>query len=119
MSKSVKTTYGTVDAAALEALREDFAATRLMTDALDAVEDIYCRIGGLRDDLIDLRAMAADVIEEDPEGRPDRQEPIWELAEMLASEVFEYINDLEKLYDTLEQIGNLIPEDGEDEDDGK
>jgi hypothetical protein len=35
---------------------------------------------------------------------------IWELAEMLVSEILEYINDLEKLYDTLEQIGTLIPE---------
>ena len=115
MSNSVKTRYGTVDAAALEALQDDFPASRL-TDAVDAIERIYYRIGGLRDDLLDIRSMAEDVIDENPDGRrPSREESIWELAEMLTSEILEYINDLDKAYETLEQLETLIP--GDDEDD--
>jgi hypothetical protein len=117
MSKSIKTRYGMVDATVLEALREDFEATRLMTEAVDAVERIYYRIGGLREDLLDLRAMAAEVIDDDLYGRrPPREESIWGLAEMLSGEILEYINDLDKAYDTLEQLMTLIPD--EDEADG-
>jgi hypothetical protein len=108
-----------VDATVLEALRDDFEATRLMTEAMDAIERLYYRIGGLREDLLDLRAMAAAVIDDDCYRRPPpREESIWQLAETLAYEILEYIKDFEKTYETLEQIEALIPEDDEDEADG-
>lgn len=118
MSKSVKTRFGTVDAAALETLQNGFDTTRL-ADAVDALDQIRYRIDGLRDDLLDLHTMAMDVVNDNPYGnRPSREEPIWSMAEMLASEILEYINGLEKTYETLEQIETLIPgdDDWDDED---
>ena len=74
---------------ALEALQNSFDTQRLLA-AVDAVDQIRARIDGLRDDLLDLHRMAAEVINEDYDSRPAREEPIWELAEMLASEMLEW-----------------------------
>ncbi len=60
MSKSVKTPYGMGEASTQEALRGDFAATRRLTDALETVERIHHRIGGLPNAGVVARLALAD-----------------------------------------------------------
>jgi hypothetical protein len=86
--KTTETAFGSVDEKALEALQNSFHTRRLLA-AVDAVDQIRARINGLRDDLLDLHRMAAEVINEDYGSRPAREEPIWEVAEMLASEMLD------------------------------
>ena len=109
--KTVETAFGTVDEKALEALQNSFDTRRLLA-AVDAVDQIRARIDGLRDDLLDLHRMAAEVINEDYGSRPAREEPIWELAEMLASEMLELADGLREAYHTVEEMESLAP--GED-----
>jgi hypothetical protein len=74
--KTVETAFGAVDEKALEALQNSFETRRLL-DAVNASDEIRCRIDGLRDDLLDLHRMAAEVINEDYGGdSPAREEPI-------------------------------------------
>jgi hypothetical protein len=120
VSTAVKTRFGTVDAAALETLQDSFDTRRLL-DAVEAIDQIRYRIDGLRDDLLDLHKMAAEVINEDPDGWTEREEPIWSMAEILASEILEFTTGLEQAYETLEQLETLIPgeDDWDDERDGQ
>ncbi len=112
--KTVETAFGTVDERALEALQNSFDTRRLLA-GVDAVDQIRARIDGLRDDLLDLHRMAAEVINEDYDSRPAREEAIWELAEMLASEMLEFVNGLREAYRTVEELESLAT--GEDWDD--
>jgi hypothetical protein len=95
--KTVETAFGAVDEKALGVLQNSFDTRRLL-DAVEAIDQIRSRIDGLRDDLLDLHRMAAEVINEDYETRPAREEPIWELAEMLASEMLEFADGLREAY---------------------
>ena len=83
--KTVETPYGAVDEKTLEKLQHRFDTRRLL-DAVDAIDLIRYRIEGLRQDLLDLHGMAAEVINEDGLSRAAREEPIWELAEMISSD---------------------------------
>lgn len=114
--KTTETAFGSVDEKALEALQNSFDTRRLLA-AVDAVDQIRARINGLRDDLLDLHRMAAEVINEDYGSRPAREEPIWELAEMLASEMLEFADGLREAYHTVEEMESLAP--GEDWEDGE
>jgi molecular chaperone GrpE (heat shock protein) len=109
--KTVETAFGAVDEKALETLQNSFDTRRLLA-AVDAVDQIRARIDELRDDLLDLHRMAAEVINEDYDTRPSREEPIWELAEMLASEMLEFMDGLREAYHTVEELESLAP--GED-----
>lgn len=72
----------------------------------------------MRDELLDLHKMAAEIIDEDPDGPTEQEEPIWSMAEMLASEILEFTTGLEQAYETLKQLETLIPGDDDwDEDD--
>jgi hypothetical protein len=112
--KTVETVFGAVDEKALEALQNSFDTRRLL-DAVEAVDQVRSRIDGLRDDLLDLHRMAAEVIHEDYGNRPEREEPIWELAEMLASEMLEFAGGLREANRAVEELESLAP--GEDWDD--
>ena len=76
--KTVETSYGAVDEKTLERLQNRFDTRRLL-DAVDAIDLIRERADGLRQDLLDLHSMAAEVINEDGSRRVAREEPIWEL----------------------------------------
>lgn len=113
--KTVETSYGAVDEKTLEKLQNRFDTRRLL-DAVDAIDLIRYRIDGLRQDLLDLHGMAADVInEEDGASRTAREEPIWELAEMISSDVCEFTDRLEQVYQIAEEIEKLAPRDDWDE----
>ncbi len=113
--KTVETAFGAVDEKALETLKNSFDTRRLL-DAVKAVDQLRSRIDGLRDDLLDLHRMAAEVINEDYGNAPAREEPIWELAEMLASEMLEFANGLREPYRAVEELESLAPgEDWEEE----
>jgi hypothetical protein len=91
--------------------------TRRLLDAVDAIDLIRYRIDGLREDLLDLHSMAPDVINEDGSSRVMREEPIWELAEMISSDISEFTDRLEQVYQTAEEIEKLAPRDDWDEED--
>ena len=112
--KTVQTAFGAVDEKALEALQNSFDSRRLL-NAVEALDQVRSRIDGLRDDLLDLHRMAVEVINEDYGDRPTREEPIWELAEMLASEMLEFADGLRDAVHTVEELESLAP--GEDWDD--
>ena len=115
--KTVETAFGAVDEKSLEALQDSFDTRRLLA-AVDAVDQIRARVDGLREDLLDLHHMAAEVINEDYGSRPAREEAIWELAEMLASEMLEFTDGLREAYHTVEELEALAPgEDWDDEED--
>lgn len=114
--KTVETSYGAVDEKTLERLQNRFDTRRLL-DAVDTIDLIRHRIDGLRQDLLDLHSMASDVInEEDGSSRVEREEPIWELAEMISADVCEFTDRLEQVYQTAEEIEKLAPQDDWDED---
>src|SRR5262249_43745836 len=115
--KTVETSYGAVDEQTLEKLQNRFDTRRLL-DAVDAIDMIRDRIDGLRQDLLDLTGMAAEVIHGDGLSRVAREEPIWELAEMISSDVCEFTNRLEQVYQTAEELEKLAPRDdwGEEDD---
>ena len=101
----------------MERLQNRFDTRRLL-DAVDTIDLIRYRIDGLRQDLLDLHSMAADVInEEDGSSRVVREEPIWELAEMISSDVSDFTDRLEQVYQTAEEIEKLAPRDDWDEED--
>ena len=120
--KTVETPYGAVDEKTLEKLQHRFDTRRLL-DAVDAIDLIRYRIEGLRQDLLDLHGMAAEVINEDGLSRVAREEPIWELAEMISSDVCEFTDRLELVYQTAEELEKLAPRDDwgeeDDEEDGE
>jgi len=114
--KTVETSYGAVDEKTLEKLQNRFDTRRLL-DAVDAIDLIRYRIDGLRQDLLDLHSMAAEVINEDGLSRVAREEPIWELAEMISSDVCEFTDRLEQVYQTAEEMEKLAPRDDWGEED--
>jgi len=117
--KTVETSYGAVDEKTLERMQNRFDTRRLL-DAVDTIDLIRYRIDGLRQDLLDLHSMAADVInEEDGSSRVVREEPIWELAEMISSDVSDFTDRLEQVYQTAEEIEKLAPRDDWDEEEAE
>ena len=76
-------------------------------NAVEAVDQVRSRIDGLRDGLLDLHRMAAEVINEEYGDRPTREEPIWELAKMLASEMLEFADGLRAAFHTVEELEAL------------
>jgi hypothetical protein len=102
--KTVETPYRAVDEKTLEKLRSRFDTRRLL-DVVHSIDVIRHRIDGLRQDLLDLHSMAAVVIDEgDGWSRVGREEPIWELAEMISSDVSEFTERLEHVYEIAEEL---------------
>jgi hypothetical protein len=108
--KTVETAFGAVDEKALETLQHSFDSRRLL-NAVDAVDQVRSRINGLREDLLDLHRMAAEVINEDYGHGPAREEPIWELADLLASEMLEFADGLRQACGAVEELESLAPAD--------
>jgi hypothetical protein len=110
------TRYGPVDSAALERLRESFN-TRTILDAVDKVDEIWCRIDDLRDDLLKLHAMAHDLINDAGPDGPPPEYPIWELAEEISTAIWEWPGHLEAVRETVDQIVTLTRDSDEDMED--
>lgn len=109
MIRTIETSYGPVDAKALENLQNSFDTTRLF-NAVDSIDRIRSRMDEVRQDLLDLHSMAHEVINEDyGSNRPVREETIWELADNLSGELLEFIDELEKARSTLDPLDTLMP----------
>jgi hypothetical protein len=119
-SKTLKTRYGPIDAEVLERLQNNFDTQRIL-DAVDAIDRIRYRIcdaEAMRQELLQLHGMAHELINEGENfAGSSSKEAIWEIAENIASEMLDFTADLEAAYKTLDEIGELAPdEDWEEED---
>ena len=109
--KTVKTEYGPVDQKALKTLQNSFDTMRLL-HAVDAIDHMRGRIDQLRKNLLDLHGMAATIINDNHDcNHPSREEPIWELAEMVTADIVEFEEGLGRTYETLQPLETLMPED--------
>ena len=115
MSENVNrdTPYGRVNGKVLDELYESFDTMRIL-EAVDVIDEIRYRIcepDQLRQDLLRLHGMAHTLINGAAMTEsPDPEKPIWELAEELDMEMFEWAPKLEKVIATLQELIRLIPE---------
>jgi hypothetical protein len=109
---SLETVYRVVDRQALEYLQQRFDMRRILDtiDALDRIRSRLCEADGLRQTLLNLHGMAHALRNGAvyPAGRA-AEEPIWELAEHLASDVLACIEQLEAAYETINALIALAP----------
>jgi hypothetical protein len=119
MSKTRRTRYGPVDAEALEALQQSFDTYRLLeaVDTIDRLRARICEPDAMRHELLTLHGMAYALINGDDPSGATAPEPIWEVAEDLASELSDFIDGLGVALGTLEELTELAP-DPDDEADG-
>jgi hypothetical protein len=110
-SKTVKTRFGSVDRKALDRLRGSYDTTVLLT-AVDAIDQVrYCD-DDLRESTLAVHGMAMNLINDNyaaPGGAvPD--EPIWEVADRIAGDLLECIAHLEKAYEAISPLVELMPD---------
>ncbi len=78
------------------------------------VDEIRCRIDALRDELLNLHAMAHDLINRAGPDGPPPEYPIWELAEEISMAIWEWPRYLESVRETVDQIVTLSPDPDEE-----
>jgi len=105
-----KTAFGSVNADALERLRETFETQRLL-DAVDQVDQVAELVNdsSFRKDLLRLHGMAHTIINGAPKTASSK-EAIWELAGALALELGDVVEDLQVTLGLLYQLAELAPE---------
>ena len=111
-----ETPYGKVDADVLEELQQSFDTYRILyaVDAIDAIRYRICDPDQMRQDLLQLHGMAHHLFHGAlPGGRIDR-DCIWEWADELSMEVFEFIEKLQGVMKMLDQLARLIPNEDEE-----
>jgi hypothetical protein len=110
-SKTVKTRFGNVDRKAFERLRESYD-TFALGDAVDAIDQVrYCD-DDLRESTMALHGTAMNIINDNhaaPGGRVP-EESIWELADRITGDLLECIAHLEKAYEAIKPLTELIPD---------
>jgi hypothetical protein len=119
-ARTEETMFGTVNADALDKMWESFDTMQIL-DAVGVVDSIGRRTGynqeSIRNDLLKLHGMAHTVINPaDPTISEDDQ-TVYELADELSMEIGEWIEHLQGVVDTLDEIAKLAPEDDEWDDD--
>ena len=95
---------------ALEKLQDEFE-TRDILYAIDNLDKIRCSIDNLRDDLMSLHESAQSVINDEEDDDPD--EPLWEMASDIESEIDDYISNLEDINKTVSELTTLMPNEEE------
>ncbi len=105
-----KTAFGSVNANALERLRESFETQQLL-DAVDQVDHVAELVNdsSFRKDLLRLHGMAHTIINDAPK-TVSSKEKIWELAGALALELEDVVEDLQSTLGLLNQLAELAPE---------
>jgi hypothetical protein len=105
-----KTAFGSVNANALECLRESFETQRLL-DAVDQVDRVAELVNEatFRRDLLRLHGMAHTIINGAPKTTFSK-ETIWELAGALAMELEDVVADLHATLQLFHQLAELAPE---------
>ena len=111
-----ETPYGKVDAGVLEELQRSFDTYTILhaVDAIDAIRYRICEPDQMRQDLSQLHSMAHHLFNDAyPADRIDR-DSIWELADELSMEVFEFIEKLRGVMEMLDQLVRLAPDPDEE-----
>jgi len=108
--RTCKTAFGSVNANALERLRESFETQQLL-DAVDRVDHVAELVNdsSFRKDLLRLHGMAHSIINDAPK-TVSSKEKIWELADALALELEDVVEDLQSTLGLLNQLAELAPE---------
>ena len=108
--RTCKTAFGSVNANALERLRESFETQQLL-DAVDPVDHVAELVNdsSFRKDLLRLHGMAHTIINGAPQTASSK-EKIWELAGALAMELEDVVDDLQSTLGLLHQLTELAPE---------
>jgi hypothetical protein len=111
--KNCETDSGTLNSKKLEELQRNFDTTKIL-EAVDTIDEIRYRIcepDGMRQDLLDLHAMAHSIINGDSTFNPPREPCIWEVAQDLELEIDEFATKLSEIANLLAQLGELVPDD--------
>jgi hypothetical protein len=115
--RNCNTIYGLVDRARLAELQATFDTMRLL-DAVDLIDEIrgrLCDPQELRDELLQLHAMAHTLINGAEVTLSPQEWPIWSRATDLEFEFSEYAGKLGALANLIEQLSKLAPDDPDEE----
>jgi hypothetical protein len=114
--KNCETDFGTLNSKKLEELQRSFDTTKILAavDTIDEIRYRICEPDGMRQDLLDLHAMAHSIINGDSTNAP-RGMCIWEVAQELELELDEFATKLSEITDLLAQLGELVPDDEDDD----
>ena len=122
MSEKVNrdTRYGLVNGKVLDELYQSFDTMRIL-EAVDIIDEIRYRIcepDQMRQDLLKLHGMAHTLINgAEMTVSADADSSIWELADDLDMEIFEWVPKLERVIETLQELIRLAPEEEWDDED--
>ena len=101
------------DSAALSEVQESFDPGELR-DCIESLEDLARSMmssDGVRDELWRLYEMASDLVNEDDRSVLEGDEPIYDLADSLDLQLYEYADKFQQLLGLLEKLTMLMPED--------
>jgi hypothetical protein len=110
--KDCETSYGTLNSKKLEELQQNFDTTKILAavDTIDEIRYRICEPDGMRQDLLDLHAMAHTIINGDSTLNVPRGTCIWEVAQDLELEIDEFATKLSEIADLLIKLGELVPD---------
>lgn len=116
-ARTEETPFGTVNADVLDEMWESFNTMQIL-DAVGVVDSIGRRTAyneeSIRNDLLKLHGMAHTVINQAESTVGAEDQTVYELADALSMEIGEWIEHLQGVVDTLDEIARLAPEDDED-----
>jgi hypothetical protein len=111
--KNCDPSYGTLNSKKLEELQQNFDTTKILAavDTIDEIRYRICEPDGMRQDLLDLHAMAHTIINGDSTLNVPRGTCIWEVAQELELEIDEFATKLSEIANLLAKLGELVPND--------
>jgi hypothetical protein len=111
--KNCDPSYGTLNSKKLEELQQNFDTTKILAavDTIDEIRYRMCEPDGMRQDLLDLHAMAHTIINGDSTLNVPRGTCIWEVAQELELEIDEFATKLSEIANLLAKLGELVPND--------
>jgi hypothetical protein len=107
MKDLIQTPYGVVRLGALQALQSSFDTTMLLKTVEDLDEFWVQWKQELRDDILQVHAMAHTVINDAPLSHPPGNEPLAEMASSVAEQLQDYRQVLGSAVALLKQIAKL------------
>ena len=115
--KNHETDYGTLNSKKLDELQRSFDTTKILAavDTIDEIRYRICEPDGMRQDLLDLHAMAHTIINGDSTLNAPRGTCIWEVAQELELEIDEFATKLSEIANLLAKLGELIPDEEDDD----
>jgi hypothetical protein len=115
--KNCETDYGTLNSKKLEELQQSFDTTKILAavDTIDEIRYRICEPDGIRQELLDLHAMAHTIINGDSSLNVPIGTCIWEVAQELELEIDEFATKLSEIANLLVKLGDLVPDDEDDD----